>query len=352
MPPVWLPFNGADNITKPEAETETEADEQTIKAKRANDERGLVLPEAWLTSLASLMFARPEQRPHTQAQGQTHTSDTAPPIYGNSSSRIQVLSIAIVGSDVQGKPLIVPCLLPGTFCPYEAARLTASPALFAVNVSFQHLPYALSVDLPDIFVDVKCCVFSQLISLNSKAIRFSSSQPVVTVFVSATPVDLPLLQQAVVGVNEGVADVTLRISGSNQGTFISRVASLIDYKVTIPKSKSAAAGGPAPYKINYHLVSTTTSSATFAIAIKDLNNPTGVSWDLGPVDIFGSYSGVEIARSNIDFKLNTGRNNFDLLATIHGEQPLRLCVNSTLPDKSFCKANEVLSRVNLATWLI
>lgn len=272
-------------------------------------------------------------------------------------SSVVLNSVHLLGSGTSNKVLL-PCLLPGTFCPFESAGLNASSLQIMVNFSLT-MGIPLQVNLhSNLDVVLQGYGLTPLFSVKVRALNFSS-ETFVNLVVLITPLDLPLSQTIVKDITHGKNNVDIGIAG-NTGPGVAVLSSMfsrIGMKITFFKyavdSNGFIADADKSYNFSYWLSGTTTDSATVSVATP-LKNPVNVTWNLGQVSIRAWYalqSGnkppVVVATSSFPFNLSPGLNNLLISATIVSEPSLNVCAGypRTVSPPTFCAANEILSRV-------
>lgn len=271
-------------------------------------------------------------------------------------SGVQVKAVHFLGADgdVPSEPVILPCLVAGTFCSDRAA-LSATPFRLGIDVDavslLSRLPGRWRVMLPQVELNVQTNA-ADTVTVTFLGAEFTSEDAVVPLDIAIRPNadELPSLRRALTDVVDGVNDLRIRAAGARSAGLLSRLLSAVNVRMTMHKQGSGGTGEQASppaetFSVSYALAGTTSTSATLRFDVL-MENPLATSFPLGQVTLTGSYDGVQVARVETSLDIGPGRNEFTVYATLHGEQPLDKCASETrLPNRAFCKVNEVVSRV-------
>lgn len=275
------------------------------------------------------------------------------------SEGVKINSVHILGSE-KDNHIVVPCVLPGTLCPYDPSTIRSSGFHMALNISLVHLPFPVQVNFStQVFMSIKCCGLTEITTVQINSVDFSSdNDDSMLLDMVILPVNLPLIQETVQDILDSRNDVVLRFGGGKgeNVNLLSYMFSDIDQQVRIFKSDLADDGSfehPGFY-FDYWLEETTSKSATF-ITNTTIDNPMPFTWDLGKVDVKVKYQlqdqpngeAVVVATSSFPFELKYGNNSILMPVTVLGEPELKACMGypRRLPRMDFCAANELLSRI-------
>jgi Bacterial lectin/WW domain len=294
-------------------------------------------------------------------------------------------SLHVIGPTAESDAIILPCIVPGVFCPYNKTQLTGNGIRMLMNMSVENpLPIDVVVTVPDFAFDLDCCIHEPLVDMKIESLTFDTRKPFIMAGVDIVYRDVGLLFDAVREITESNNNFNIRLHGDPNSNLVSNLFSRYENVLTIDAdgssvspvvdvvsssivklsrlsnqfkqqqqappsepsdSASVAVELSAANALSYSLSATTSNSASFQFdAVFDMTFSFPVR--MGQVVFKAQYDSIDFAQIDMNVAFEPGMNSISFLGTIFGQPVLTSrCSGATIPDKRFCIANEVVSRI-------